>query len=272
MTPCYRVQTISYVISVIKMRPKNARVILKQVLHLFPFKGGFSVLDIALVMPVYNEEACIVEVVNSWRSMLTYLSVQFRIIVLNDGSNDGTAERLQVFAQDKNIEVVNKKNMGHGPTILMGYRKALQIACWVFQCDSDDEIKADSFPKFWKRRNDFDALVGNRADRKQNTGRKFISICSRISVSLLFGRKITDVNIPFRLIRSEILEMIIDKIPDNTFAPNVLISGALSKAELRIFESPVYHSPRKTGKVSIVKWKLWKSAFKSFWQIICYRF
>lgn len=227
--------------------------------------------NLAVVMPVYNEEACIVNVVKSWLSVLSRLNIHFRLIVLNDGSTDGTKDALAVFNNDGRIEVVNKKNTGHGPTILLGYWLAVQVAHWVFQCDSDDEMKADYFPPLWEKRSKFDALFGIRRGRAQNIGRKLISWWSRITVRLVFGKGVTDVNTPYRLIRGNILRHIVEQIPDYIFAPNVIISGALSKAGLRIYEHPVPHEDRRTGTVSIVKWKLWKSAMRSFWQTLSCR-
>jgi dolichol-phosphate mannosyltransferase len=225
-------------------------------------------LDLAIVMPVHNEEECVVKVVKSWLSAMSDLGMKFLIIVLNDGSDDGTEEALQVFNHDNHIEVVNKRNSGHGPTILMGYQKSVRLADWTFQCDSDDEMKPDSFRVLWENRKRFDALFGIRVERNQNFARKLISAFSRIIVRLLFGTGVTDVNTPYRLIRSKILERIVRYIPVNTFAPNVIISGVICKFGLRTFEHPVFHVNRKTGKVSIVKWKLWKSVAKAFWQTL----
>jgi len=101
-------------------------------------------IDLAVVMPVYNEEECIVKVLKSWISTLTALGMRFQIIVLNDGSSDGTQQALNVFDHDNRIDVINKANSGHGPTILMGYKKSVELAEWTFQCDSDNEMKPDS--------------------------------------------------------------------------------------------------------------------------------
>ncbi len=225
-------------------------------------------IDLAVVMPVYNEEECIVKVLKSWISALCALGMRFRIIVLNDGSSDGTQEALQVFSNDNRIEVINKTNSGHGPTILMGYKESVKLADWTFQCDSDDEMKPDSFRALWENRERFDALFGVRIARKQSMGRKFISICAGIIVRLIYGTCVTDVNTPYRLIRSSILEKILYQIPSDTFAPNIIISGVLCKCGLRIYEQSVPCENRKTGKVSIVKWKLWKSTAKAFWQTL----
>lgn len=228
-------------------------------------------VDLAVVMPVYNEEGCIVPVIESWLSALSSLDLRFQIIVLNDGSTDRTQEVLHFFDLDDRVAVVNKKNSGHGPTILMGYQKAVKLADWTFQCDSDDEMKPDSFRILWGNRAGFDALFGIRVERNQNMARKLISACSRAVVRVLFGMGVTDVNTPYRLIRSSLLAEMIDHIPINAFAPNVIISGIICKSGLRTFEIPVLHENRKTGKVSIVKWKLWKSAATAFWQTLLCR-
>jgi dolichol-phosphate mannosyltransferase len=225
-------------------------------------------LELAMVMPVYNEETCIADVVASWREVLSGLCVPFRIIVLNDGSKDRTAEKLATFAADERITVINKPNAGHGPTILQGYHLAVDLADWVFQCDSDDEMKASEFPRLWENRESYDVLFGYRQNRMQGLGRKVISAVSRMTVALMFGSGVKDVNTPYRLMRSAFLRQIIGQIPDGTFAPNVIIAGAFARAKLRIANLPVPHENRRTGTVSIVKWKLWKSAFRSFFQTL----
>ena len=224
--------------------------------------------ELGLVMPVYNEVECIVDVVESWRQELNRLDIDYMMIVLNDGSRDGTAEALTCFAGDERITIINKENSGHGPTILLGYCKALQMAHWVFQCDSDNEMKPQSFSGLWEKRERFDALFGVRESRRQNFGRSFISFISRLTVRLLFRDRVIDVNTPYRLMRAEVLCKIVEQIPKNTFAPNVIISGVLSKAGIRVYNHPVPHQGRKTGTISIVKLKLWKAAIKAFFQTV----
>ena len=85
---------------------------------------------------------------------------------------------------------------------------------------------------------------------------------------MLFGKGVQDVNTPYRLMRAAILKQIVEQIPAGTFAPNVIISGAVAQAGLRICNLPVPHQGRRTGSVSIVKWKLWQAAFRSFRQTL----
>ena len=83
--------------------------------------------ELAVVMPVFNEEACISGVVESWHDELSRNQIDFRMIILNDGSRDGTRHLLDRLEHRPGIEVIHKQNSGHGPTILMGYRKGVEL-------------------------------------------------------------------------------------------------------------------------------------------------
>lgn len=228
--------------------------------------------ELAVVMPVYNEEGCIAAVVRSWRDMLCASGMNFVMLVIDDGSRDGTAGILHGFADDERIRVIHQANAGHGPTILQGYARAVTLADWVFQCDSDNEMGPDSFGRLWEVRHEADAVFGCRQHRRQNLQRSLISLGSRMVVEGLFGRGIEDVNAPYRLMRSSVVQPILECIPPGTFAPNVILSGALSFAGARVRSVPVPCRPRQTGRVSIVRWKLWKVAVRSFGQtLLCSR-
>jgi len=216
--------------------------------------------DLAVVMPVYNEAECVSAIVESWLEVLAAEGLRFRLIVLNDGSTDATGEALRRSAQDERVEIVTKQNSGHGPTILMGYRRAVELAAWVFQVDSDGEVPASEFPSLWSARADRDAVFGVRTSRRQPAMRWVITRASRLLVRLLYGVGVSDVNVPFRLMRAEVLASFLDAIPGDTFAPNVVIAGVFSRGGGSFANVPVRHQERRTGRVSIIHWKLWKAA------------
>jgi glycosyltransferase involved in cell wall biosynthesis len=228
--------------------------------------------DLEVVMPVYNESECIDDVIHDWVNELDLLGIQYRLLTLNDGSKDSTAENLAKHENNPKIKVINKENSGHGPTILQGYRMAVREAKWIFQVDSDNEMEAKHFKKVWSARESCDAVIGVRDKRQQPLPRKIISFISRRIVSLFYGPGIQDVNCPFRLMKSEILKPMLQHIPQDTFAPNVAISGLFVLFKKRIRNVPVPHSDRQTGEVSIKKWKLLKVAIRSLMQTIMIRF
>lgn len=225
-------------------------------------------MELAVVIPAYNEAECIAHVVRAWCDEFERLSIDYHLSVFNDGSTDETEGALSVFSDDPRVTVRSKPNSGHGPTILMGYRDAVERAEWVFQCDGDDEMPPSSFESLWRIRSDYDALFGKRVEREQSRGRHLISAVSRVTVRLAYGGGVEDVNTPYRLMRSSFLRPIVAAIPEDTFAPNLAIAGAMVASGARIANVPVPHHNRRTGSVSIVKWGLWKAAARSLMQTV----
>lgn len=229
---------------------------------------------LAVVMPVYNEEGAIGDVINKWVEELDKLQIDYNIIAYNDGSKDNTAEFLEEISKNQpKLIVVNKANSGHGPTILKAYKDNAGKYDWIFQIDSDDEMGPEGFPMLWEKRNDYDFLVGIRDGRLQQLPRKIISLVSRMCVKIFYGLNgVWDVNSPYRLMKSEKFAGLFNKIPEDTFAPNVIISGFVARKKLKFYETPVPCGIRQTGEVSIKKWKLLKAAAKSFLQTIKFSF
>lgn len=223
--------------------------------------------ELAVVMPVYNEEACVNQVIEDWARALVALTIDFEILVINDGSRDRTAEQLKKWEGDSRIRVIHKTNEGHGPTIIRGYRLAAGAAEWVFHVDSDNEMSPAAFSDFWTQRRDYDFLFGVRIGRSQTMGRRLISCCSRCVVGMLAGGAVLDVNIPYRLMRNDLLGRMLPLIPDTTFAPNVAIAGLAAIGRARIANLPVPCRLRQTGSGSLIRWKMWKAAFRSLMQV-----
>lgn len=227
---------------------------------------------LCVVMPVYNERAAIGNVLRKWDSALSSLGIDYCIRAYNDGSKDDTLSVMLETAKlagSGRIKVCDKPNGGHGNTILTGYRDAVEAGYdWIFQVDSDDEMGPEKFAELWSHRADYDFLVGIRDGRVQALPRRIISLVSRLSVRLFYGKGVWDVNTPYRLMRVSAFKDFFNEIPLSTFAPNVALSGLAARHGLRFFETQVPQHDRTTGEVSIRKWKLFKAAAKSFWQTI----
>lgn len=228
--------------------------------------------ELNVIIPVYNEEGAINIVLEKWSKELDRLGINFKIHAYNDGSKDNTLKILNECASNNNkITVHDKVNSGHGSTILLGYKENC-YSDWLFQIDSDDEMGPESFEELWNKRNDYDFLIGSRTERDNPLSRKLITLLSRLTVWIMYGRGVKDVNSPYRLMKCELFKSYYDLIPANTFAPNVIISGICGMNKLRVYEIPVKYTFRTTGEVSIKKFKLLKSALKSFIQTIFFRF
>jgi glycosyltransferase involved in cell wall biosynthesis len=233
--------------------------------------GHIGTPELAVVIPVYNEEEAIASVLAKWSETLEGLGIDFRIHAYNDGSEDGTGALLDDLARaNTRLVVHHKQNSGHGPTILQGYRDNCDGE-WLFQIDSDDEMGPEAFGELWSHRETCDFLIGERVREGQPAVRQFISWAASLTVRLLFGDRITDVNTPYRLMRCYELRGLLQTLPDDLFAPNTIISGLASAAGLRIYRTRVRHRPRQTGEVSLRRLKLLSAATRCFLQTVRYR-
>lgn len=223
--------------------------------------------ELTLIIPVYNEESIIQEVIVSWLCILRSLKIDFIIKAYNDGSTDRSLSKLLELEKcNEELSIIDKSNTGHGATILEGYKSA--NSKWVFQVDSDNEVKSSSFTDLWKAKNNYDLVIGSRKRRKNNLTRRFVSFVSRIVVRMFYGTGVKDVNSPYRLFRMDKFYNILRCIPSDSFAPNILLTGFAIKKNLRTLELSVPYNHRSTGIVSIKKLQLLKAVFKSFVQTI----
>ena len=207
--------------------------------------------DVAVVIPVFNEEKLIPQCINEWLNVLDSVNLNYEILIIDDGSSDATISIVERYRDNQNIQLIIKQNEGHGPTILAGYKRAVGIAEWVFQADSDNEINPNQFSALWSRRQGQDAVIAWRQGRDQTTVRGLVTFFARVTTKVLFRCHLRDVNIPFRLIRSETLTILLEKIPSDTFAPNIALSGALSLMNFQVEECPVVFNERIVGESSL---------------------
>ncbi len=225
--------------------------------------------ELAIVMPVYNEEEILENVINDWTNVFEGLDIDFEILAYNDGSKDKSLEILRKNAENNSRLIVrDKKNSGHGPTILQGYRDCAENYEWIFQTDSDNELGTEGFVELWKNRCDYDFLIGKRFYKNRDASRKIISNVAKIITRVLCGKGVSDVNCPYRLMKTSVFKDLFLKIESDTFSPNIIVSGFVNRNNIKFFEIPVEWKNRSTGTVSIQKMKLFKSAAKAFFQTI----
>jgi hypothetical protein len=129
-------------------------------------------------------------------------------------------------------------------------------------------MRPDAFPALWHLRHDADLVLGYRTGRSAAVSRRVITWIAGFTVRLLFGRRVYDANTPFRLYRRTALAQILPMVPPDAFAPNVILTGLALRTGLRVVEVPVPHHNRRAGTSSIVRFRLWRAAARSFAQTV----
>jgi dolichol-phosphate mannosyltransferase len=205
----------------------------------------------AILMPAYNEEEALPEVLRDWSAAAR--SIGGTLIVLNDGSRDHTLDVLMsALAEYDNLVVLDKPNSGHGPTCLVGYGWAAEQGFeWVFQTDSDGQTQSDEFLRTWKLRDHAPFVFGYRPKRGDGWIRYMISRSLRIAVLLTLGVYVRDANVPFRIMRVDKLWPFVKAVPKNFFLANALLAAVIQKYGEGIYWTPITFLPRTGGTPSV---------------------
>ena len=227
--------------------------------------------ELLIIMPVYNEQASVRKVVLEWFQEVENWTENFRFLAINDGSTDGTAKtltRLQEQLGEK-FEVLSRENRGHGQSCLQGYQIALdrQIP-FVFQIDSDGQCDPQYFFKFWRDREKFDVIYGKRARREDGWRRTLASLILKLTL-LSFGRVLcVDANVPYRLMRTQIIEGQLAKIPKQFFLANVALAVLLKRnPAIRHGRVPIIFRERYGGEPTVRLGKFGGKAFELIAQL-----
>ena len=116
-----------------------------------------------IIVPAYNESDNIEIFVNDWYPVIESHNTdgKSRLVIINDGSKDDTYEKLLSLAESRPYLIpLTKPNGGHGPTVIYGYRYAIeQGADYIFQTDSDGQTVPSEFEGFWEKRKKYDAVI-----------------------------------------------------------------------------------------------------------------
>lgn len=219
-----------------------------------------------IVMPAYNEQDNIEQVVNQWYPVVEAIGNDSILIVVNDGSRDDTSQCLhRIQAQYPHLVPIDKLNSGHGATCLFAYREAIRAgADYIFQTDSDGQTSPDEFLKFWENRHQYDFIIGLRNSRQDGISRVFISNILRVLVWGMLGEWVPDANTPFRLMRVTALVEVLQYIPENFFLSNVAICAIALRKKKKCVWYPITFKPRQGGVNSIN----YKRIFEIGWKAI----
>ena len=204
--------------------------------------------DLTFVMPAYNEEANIAQSVNAARAAMSRLVVQGRIgsweiVVVDDGSDDRTADEVRAMDTLPVRLVTHHRNRGYGAALRSGFDAA--EGRLVFFTDADLQFNADEIDRLlpWVAR--YDIVAGYRSPRQDPWVRRANAAAWGIALYGAFGLDVTDVNCAFKLFRREVLDGL--EIDSEGAFVNAEILLKASQRGATIKQVPVSHFARTVG-------------------------
>lgn len=210
-------------------------------------------IKMALIVPCYNEANYIHIFINEWMHVLK--ETNYKLIILNDGSTDNSKEVIEKLSSENDrIISVNKTNSGHGRTCRFGYEYALALKefDYIVQIDSDGQCDPEYFPQFLELAQDNDVVFGIRTSRDDGFARRITSFLCTTVTSILTRCLIKDANVPYRMIKTDILKEALKSIPNDFNIQNVALTVALKRLpNISWGYVPMHFRDRTTGTNSI---------------------
>ena len=211
--------------------------------------------DSIVIIPTYNEKENIENIIRA----VFGKGEQFDILVIDDGSPDGTAaivKGLQAEFPDKLHIIERKGKLGLGTAYITGFKWAIeQKYDYIFEMDADFSHNPDDLPRLYEActTEGYDVAIGSRYVSGVNVvnwpmGRVLMSYFASIYVRIITGLKIHDTTAGFVCYRREVLETIpLDKIRFKGYAFQIEMKFTAYKCGFRIKEVPVIFINRKLG-------------------------
>jgi glycosyltransferase involved in cell wall biosynthesis len=221
---------------------------------------------LSVVMPVYNERTTIEEIV---RRVLA-VPLRIELIVVDDGSTDGTSEMLDSLQRELQFTLLRQKNTGKGAALRAGFA-AVTGDLLVVQ-DADLEYSPEEYPQLIELICDgkADVVYGSRFLGRHRAflfahyvGNKFLTLATNV----LYNTMLTDMETCYKVMKVEVLRSM--TLRSNGFGIEPELTAKIFKRGYRVYEVPITYEGRGYEQGKKITWA---AGFVALWVLLKYRF
>jgi dolichol-phosphate mannosyltransferase len=226
-------------------------------------------MKLSIIVPVFNEEDSILQLLKKLESV--NFGLKKEVIIVNDGSRDGTEKIIKGFIKNKkDYFLLHKDNGGKGSAIIKGIKNSSGDII-VIQ-DADLEYNPEELKKlvFFLKDNEEKVVYGSRfLDGKNYYFSKYYFANRLLSFfcSVLFFQRITDMETCYKVFEAQFIKGI--NLVSKGFEIEPEITAKILKKGIRIKEVAISYSPRKKSEGKKIKLR---DGFKAVWCLIKFRF
>lgn len=224
-------------------------------------------MKLSIIIPVYNEVRNISAIVK--RVQATKLATE--IIIVDDGSKDGTREILEKLQGKRKVRVLlNEKNQGKGAAVVTGMRTAKGDIILIQ--DADLEYDPRDYPALLRPIQEglADVVYGSRflgaAHRVTMFWHQLANQLLTFMTNILYDSILTDMETGYKVFRRQVIEGMTIRAKRFNFEPE--FTAKILKRKYRIYEVPITFNPRDYSDGKKIKLK---DAFEAVWTLLKYR-
>jgi len=208
------------------------------------FKKKGPVIDLSVVVPIYNERESIGKLYEKLEKILPGLNLKYEVLLIDDGSMDDTySQLLKIHRKNKLFKIIRfRKNFGQTAAMNAGFDYANGKV--IITLDADLQNDPRDIPVLLRKLNEgYDIVSGWRKNRKDKAIRRFPSTVANKIISKLTGVHLHDYGCTLKAYRKEVIDNI------NLYGEmHRYIPAIASWMGVRVAEVPVIHHGRKYGK------------------------
>jgi len=226
----------------------------------------FSDPLLSVVMPVFNERETVERIVGR----VLAVPLRIELIVIDDGSTDGTKERLEALQLDHKFRlIINDRNMGKGFSIRSGF-KEISGDVVVIQ-DADLEYSPEEFPQLIKliAEGRTDVVYGSRFLGTRRVflfwhylGNRFLTFVTNI----LYNTVLSDMETCYKAMRADVVHAL--NLKSNGFEIEPEMTAKILKRGYRVYEIPITYDGRGYDEGKKISW--W-AGIEALWTLLKYR-
>ena len=207
-----------------------------------------EIVDISVVIPVYNEQDSIKELCCQISESLNHINKLYEVIFVDDGSTDNSWMVIEELSQkDNRIKGIKfRRNFGKAEALCAGFTSVKSAVVFTMDADLQDDPK--EIPRFLEKINEgFDVVSGWKKKRHDPLEKRLPSKFFNAVTSKLSGLKLHDFNCGFKCYRREVLEEIEIYGERHRFIPVLAHQRGFKVAEIEVEHHARIHGKSKYG-------------------------
>ncbi len=222
---------------------------------------------LSVVMPVYNERDTIEEMIGRVTSVP---GIRMELIVVDDGSKDGTGDILTRLQKQYGFKLFRKENGGKGSALRLGFKQV--TGDLVVIQDADMEYSPEEFPDLIELicQGRADVVYGSRflGRRRVFLFTHYMGNCALTYLTnILYNTILTDMETCYKAMRVEVLRSF--ELKSNGFGIEPEITAKIFKRGYRVYEVPITYDGRGYDEGKKITWR---DGVVALWVLIKYRF